>query len=88
MRNRFRRGSLALLLLLVGATVLAQTAAVGPPPDLDAWVARSMKEFGVPGFSRHCERRQSRRLKGVRRAQTRREYAREREHSVRHWLEH
>ena len=51
MRNRFRRGSLALLLLLVGATVLAQTAAVGPPPDLDAWVARSMKEFGVPGLS-------------------------------------
>lgn len=51
MRNRFRRGSLALLLLLVGATVLAQTAVVGPPPDLDAWVARSMKEFGVPGLS-------------------------------------
>ena len=51
MHNPFRRSSLALLVLLAGATVLAQTAAVGPPLDLDAWVAHSMKEFGVPGLS-------------------------------------
>lgn len=34
--------------LLLTPGVFAQTA---PPSDLDAWVARSMKEFNVPGLS-------------------------------------
>jgi len=80
-RNRFRRGSLALLLLLVGATVLAQTAVVGPPPDLDAWVARSMKEFGVPGLSVGI-------VKDGKVVVSKGYGVREREYSVRHWLEH
>lgn len=36
-----------MLLLLAGSTV-AQSA---PPADLDAWVARTMKEFEVPGIA-------------------------------------
>jgi CubicO group peptidase (beta-lactamase class C family) len=36
------------LILLVSAQVLAQT---GAPPDLDAYVARALKEFEVPGLA-------------------------------------
>ncbi len=36
------------LILCAAASVLAQT---GPPPDLDAYVARAMKEFEVPGVA-------------------------------------
>ncbi|HEU0175541.1 MAG TPA: serine hydrolase [Blastocatellia bacterium] len=36
------------LILLAGAQVLAQTE---PPPDLDAYVARALKEFEVPGIA-------------------------------------
>jgi CubicO group peptidase (beta-lactamase class C family) len=36
------------LILLVSARVLAQT---GAPPDLDAYVARALKEFEVPGLA-------------------------------------
>src|ERR1700756_4925588 len=42
------KNSLALL-LLHGCLFLA--AAQGPPADLDTWVARSMKEFEVPGMA-------------------------------------
>ncbi len=49
MRTIARR-SLATFLLLVCAFSLA-TAQTAPPADLDAWVARSMKEFDVPGLS-------------------------------------
>jgi len=45
---RFAKNSLALLFLLP-CFVLA--AAQGPPADLDAWVARSMNEFDVPGMA-------------------------------------
>src|SRR5215475_3225441 len=36
------------LILSAGARVLAQTE---PPPDLDAYVARALKEFEVPGLA-------------------------------------
>jgi len=36
------------LCILFTATAFAQ---IGPPADLDAWVARSMQTFGVPGLS-------------------------------------
>jgi len=40
-------------LILVCASVAAPgvSAQSGPPADLDAWVARSMKTFGVPGMA-------------------------------------
>jgi CubicO group peptidase (beta-lactamase class C family) len=44
----FRRARIPGLLLLLCAVGLAQTA---PPADLDAWVARAMKEFEVPGLA-------------------------------------
>src|ERR1700741_4370711 len=45
---RLAKNSLALL-LLHGCLFLA--AAQGPPADLDTWVARSMKEFALPGIA-------------------------------------
>ena len=45
---RLAKNSLALL-LLHGCLFLA--AAQGPPADLDTWIARSMKEFEVPGMA-------------------------------------
>lgn len=48
---RFRANRIAVilaLLFLAAASALAETA---PPPDLDAWVARAMKEFEVPGIA-------------------------------------
>jgi CubicO group peptidase (beta-lactamase class C family) len=46
---RFRSfNKAALLAATLVAVSFAQTA---PPPDLDAWVARSMKTFEVPGIS-------------------------------------
>lgn len=48
MRNaRLARPGLALLFLLAPVAGRAQTT----PSDLDAWVARSMKEFAVPGMA-------------------------------------
>jgi len=38
----------AVFILLSSAFLIAQSA---PPPDLDAYVARTMKTFGVPGLS-------------------------------------
>ncbi len=51
--SRFLRGRVYILILtviplLVAGSLIAQTA---PPSDLDAWVARSMKTFEVPGLS-------------------------------------
>jgi CubicO group peptidase (beta-lactamase class C family) len=43
-----RSTRLLLLLLICAVSALSQTT---PPADLDAWVARSMKEFEVPGLS-------------------------------------
>ncbi len=48
MSDRFPKCSLALLLLLSCSLFVAAQA---PPSDLDAWVARSMKEFEVPGIA-------------------------------------
>jgi CubicO group peptidase (beta-lactamase class C family) len=39
------------LCLLVATSALAQAAAVGAPPDLDAFVGQVMKTFEVPGLS-------------------------------------
>jgi CubicO group peptidase (beta-lactamase class C family) len=49
MPSRFVRPTLALaLMLLLAATLRAQT---NPPTDLDAYVARAMKTFDVPGIA-------------------------------------
>lgn len=48
MRTTSRVLPALLLALCIVSTAAAQTA---PPADLDAWVARSMKEFDVPGLS-------------------------------------
>lgn len=49
MRTLARRTFAALLLVLITVSLAAAQAA--PPADLDVWVARSMKEFDVPGLS-------------------------------------
>src|SRR5579863_7665048 len=46
-----KRPLLGFLIPLVATAVLAQTAASAPPPDLDTYVASSMKTFDVPGMS-------------------------------------
>jgi CubicO group peptidase (beta-lactamase class C family) len=45
MRAHFAKSGLALVLLSIIASAQA------PPPDLDAWISRSIKEFEVPGIS-------------------------------------
>lgn len=45
---QLRRASLWFLPLLAAAVALAQTP---PPPDIDSWVLRAMKEFEVPGVA-------------------------------------
>lgn len=47
-RRAFLVVFVALLLLVVAGSAVAQS---GPPADLDAWVARTMKEFEVPGIA-------------------------------------
>src|SRR5580692_1095457 len=46
-----KRPLLGFLIPLVATAVLAQTAPSAPPPDLDTYVANSMKTFDVPGMS-------------------------------------
>src|SRR5579863_5235813 len=46
-----KRPLLGFLIPLVATAVLAQTAASAPPPDLDTYVASSMKTFDVPGMA-------------------------------------
>src|SRR5580692_9660617 len=46
-----KRPLLGFLIPLVATAVLAQTAPSAPPPDLDTYVASSMKTFDVPGMS-------------------------------------
>ena len=43
--------SIALIALLASAVVGAQSKPAAPPPDLDAYVARAMKTFEVPGVA-------------------------------------
>jgi len=45
---KLARLSLVVVIVICGFAALAQTA---PPADLDAWVARSMQTFDVPGLS-------------------------------------
>ncbi len=51
--NNVRRRSLVVLLLLLAfvSTLFAQKSADTPPADLDAYVARSMQSFEVPGMA-------------------------------------
>jgi CubicO group peptidase (beta-lactamase class C family) len=46
-----KRPLLGFLIPFVATAVLAQTAPSTPPPDLDTYVANSMKTFDVPGMS-------------------------------------
>lgn len=51
-RSRGRTSIFILVTLLAGTLTWAQTGAAGAPPvDLDAWVARTMKTFDVPGIA-------------------------------------
>jgi len=54
MKNAFFRGALGVwLVMTVGLSLLAQTAAGSgaPPQDLDSYVANSMRTFDVPGMA-------------------------------------
>ena len=48
MKTAVRRAAIVVILALFSFPLLAQTT---PPPDLDAWVARAMQTFEVPGIA-------------------------------------
>jgi CubicO group peptidase (beta-lactamase class C family) len=50
-RVRGPEGPALLLVTLLSATLAAQPARQAAPPDLDAWVARAMQTFEVPGLA-------------------------------------
>lgn len=51
MRNHRSIGLLIVLALAFGGATPAANAQAGPPPDLDSYVARVLKEFQVPGLA-------------------------------------
>jgi CubicO group peptidase (beta-lactamase class C family) len=51
LQTRFKRFAIVFVALTFASSAWAQSALTAPPPDLDAYVASSMKTFDVPGIA-------------------------------------